>query len=194
MDWICSTKKRGLKLAPEGEWDGIDKDYVFVITGESDADWTNDPETRLSVGGGSVSLNGAIISTRCSQQSCVALSTCKAELYALTEVVKDCIQVKNVLEGMELKVKLPIEVECDNRRTVALVNGFGTGGRTRHFDTETNYLQNQKLEKIILYKWKSGKDLPCDIFTKNLSGEDFDRCAARYITTDTEVEKFETSH
>ena len=62
MDWICSTKKRGLKLTPVGEWDGIDKDYLFVIAGESDADWANDPETRLSVGGGSVSLNGAIVS------------------------------------------------------------------------------------------------------------------------------------
>lgn len=50
-------------------------------------------------------MNGAVVTTRYSQQSCVALSIREAELYAT-----DCIQVKNILESMELKVKLPAEV------------------------------------------------------------------------------------
>ena len=60
-EFIVQTKDRGYIIKPDGpgSWDGT-KDFLFKISGESDADWAKDP-TRKSINSGCTFLNGAMI-------------------------------------------------------------------------------------------------------------------------------------
>ena len=64
----------------------------------------------------------------------VSLSTTKAETYAGVMCVQDMLYMKNVMESLGLRVKLPIFLEMDNQGAVYLANNWSVGGRTRHID------------------------------------------------------------
>ena len=42
MDYCVATSKRGLILKPQGEWDGLDRDYKFKVNGVSDTEFFKD--------------------------------------------------------------------------------------------------------------------------------------------------------
>ncbi len=44
------------------------------------------------------------------------------------------LYMKNVLESLGLKVKLPMVLEMDNQGAVYLANNWSIGGRSRHID------------------------------------------------------------
>ena len=44
-------------INPNKRWDGVDKNYLFEITGESDSTFASDPMTKRSVSGWSAKLN-----------------------------------------------------------------------------------------------------------------------------------------
>jgi hypothetical protein len=67
-------------------------------------------------------------------QKSVTLSVCEAEQTAGVLCTQDMLYVKNVLESMGLKVKLPMCLEIDNKGAVDLANNWSIGGYTRHVD------------------------------------------------------------
>ena len=48
------------------------------------------------------------------------------------------------MESLELKVKLPIILEVDDKGTVDLINNWSVGGRTRHVETRQLFLRGIK--------------------------------------------------
>jgi hypothetical protein len=76
----------------------------------SDSDWANDKESRKSVGGYMIFLNGVLISWRSKMQRVVSLSSAEEEFYACAEAVKEVPFIKQLLEFLGIKVSLPIEV------------------------------------------------------------------------------------
>lgn len=60
MQYCVETPNQGLMLKPEGKWDGS-KDYLFTIGGREDSDYSKCEDTRKSVSGYHVLLNGALI-------------------------------------------------------------------------------------------------------------------------------------
>ncbi len=69
-----------------------------------------------------------------STQKSVALSVCEAEQTTGVLCAQDMMYVRNVLESMGLKAKLPMALEMDNKGAVNLANNWSIGGRTRHVD------------------------------------------------------------
>src|SRR5579871_773569 len=67
------------------------------LTGDSDADWAGDVNTRRSTTGYIVMLNNGAIAWKSQRQATVALSTMEAEYMALTEAMKELIWIKNLL-------------------------------------------------------------------------------------------------
>ena len=80
---------------------------------------------------------------------------------------------RKVLEALDLKVKLPMLLEMDNKGAVDLANNWTVGGRTRHIETRQLFLRELKEEGVLSIKWKSGDENPSDLFTKNLPGPIF---------------------
>ena len=68
------TPERGWYLKPSRVWDGIDRNFDFIIKGISDSDYAKCPVTRRSVSGYSTYLEDAAVSVKSAMQKIVALS------------------------------------------------------------------------------------------------------------------------
>jgi hypothetical protein len=175
MSYCVGTKERGLFLKPNARWDGKDKSFPFEVGGRCDSDYAKDPMTRRSVSGYSTSLCGAPVTTKSKMQGCVTLSVTEAELVAATECAQDMLFVMRVLESMELTVKKPMILQCNNKGAIDLVNSWSVAGRTRHVSTKIHFLRALKEEGILLMEHVPTKKNSADLFTKNLNGPQFEQ-------------------
>jgi hypothetical protein len=109
-----------------------------------DSDYAQESKDRCSVSGHVVFLEGAPALFKSSTERTVSLSTIKAETYAGVTCVQDMLYMKNVLESLGLKVKLPMVLEMNNQGAVYLANNLSFGGRTRHIDVPSVFLRELK--------------------------------------------------
>ena len=167
ISYILSTPKRGWHLKPTRRWKPTDKDFEFVIRGRPDSNYGTDQETRKSVSGYVVYLEDAPISIKSIMQRIIALSSTEAELIALVQCVQEMMAAKRLLESMDLKLKLPMLIECDNKGAVDLVNGYQVGAGTKHIDIRNFFVRVLKDEGIIVVRWIPTDENESDICTKN---------------------------
>ena len=83
-----------------------------------------------------------------------------------------------------LKVKLPMILEIDNSGAIDLANSWSAGGRTRHMETKMFFLRDLKEDGILETKWLKGTENPVDMFTKNLGGHAYNKCAKSFVDED----------
>jgi histone deacetylase 1/2 len=183
MNYCVATPNRGLLLKPVGTWNG-DRDFEFEIEGYPDANYATNIENRRSVSGYSVFMCKAPVSMKSGGQKSVTLSTAESELASVTQCVQDMLYVLRILELIELKVKKPMQMYCDNKGAVDLANNWSVGGRTRHIAVRQYFLRELKEEGLIHMQWISGDDMPSDLFTKNLPAPLFEKHASRYVGID----------
>ena len=74
-------------------------------------------------------------------------------------------------------------LKIDNSGAVDLANNWSAGGRTRHIETRMFYLRDMKEAGIIKTVWLRGDENPVDMFTKNLAGPAFQKCAKVFDET-----------
>ena len=184
MDHCKGTAKRGWSLNPDRKWDGKDKSFKFCVHGMSDSDFAKCPVTRRSVSGYAAFLEGAAVSVKSAMQRTVALSVTEAELIAAVQCAQDMLYIKKVLESMGLQVELPMVLKVDNSGAVDLANNWSAGGRTRHVETRMFFLRDLKEAGIIKTVWTKGSENPVDMFTKNLAGPAFQKCAKVFVGED----------
>jgi hypothetical protein len=90
MAYCVDTKEKGVIIKPKGKWNEHPENYnFFEIVGISDSDYAKDRETRQSVTGYVVFLNGALAAAMSKMQECVTLLVTEAELVAMTNCVQD---------------------------------------------------------------------------------------------------------
>jgi hypothetical protein len=118
------TKHLALKMKPE--WDQPVKmvngkpDWASIFETKctmgatSDSIYSGDKETRQSVFGWELYFMGSLISHKSKACRSVTLSSTEAEYYALSEVTKEVIFAKQVLETMGIKLNLPIKIKVGN--------------------------------------------------------------------------------
>jgi hypothetical protein len=182
MLYVKQTASFGNFIKPDAVWDGINRDYAFILLGRSDSEYASDPDTRHSVSGGTVFLNSAVICAFSRMQKCVTLSVTEAEFVTAVEVIQNMLFSFRVLMSMGLKVQLPMVIEVDNKGAVDLANSWTATGRTRHISTRINFVRELKEEGIISVKWISNKHMSSDIFTKNVGGKGFERHRNVYVS------------
>jgi hypothetical protein len=149
MNYIKWTADFGNFLKPDAVWNGVDRDFEFVVSGRSDSEYASDPDERRSVSGGTVFLNGAVIHAFSRMQRCVALSVTEAEFVAAVEVVQNMLFSWRVIESIGLKVKLPMIIEVDNKGAVDLANSWTATNRMKHIATRINFLREPKTQGTI---------------------------------------------
>ena len=72
----------------------------------------------------------------------------------------------------------------DNSGAVDIANDWSISGRTRHMDTRLHFLREMKEMGIIKTVWQKGTVNEVDMFTKNLSGPDFNRHVKKFCGED----------
>jgi hypothetical protein len=113
MKYCVTSSNHGLQLKPNWKWDG-NPNFEFIITGRSYSDYAKDTDTRCSVSGSAVFLEGAPAVMRSGLQKSVMLSLTEAELAAAIQTAKDTLFVMRILESLGLKVQKPMILMLDN--------------------------------------------------------------------------------
>ena len=180
LKYCVGTKEEGLMLKPNNKWDGRN-DFKFTIMGKSDSDYAKD-KTRRSVNGWLTFLNESPISFKSKMMPIVALSVTKAELFAAVLCAQDMMFEMRVLNGMGLKVNLPMTLYVDNKGAKDLCNNWSIGGRTRHIEVKQYFLRELKEAGIIHVVWEPGEEMTSDIFTKNLGGSAFEKHKSKFVS------------
>jgi hypothetical protein len=173
--------KQGLLLKPNRKWDGS-QNHEFVISGRSNLDYAKESTDRHSVSGHMVYLEEAPAIFKSSTERAVSLSTTDAETYAGVTCMQDMLYMKNVLDSIGLKVRIPIVLEMDNQGAVYLANNWSIGGRTRHIDVQSVFPQELKEAGILMIKWIASTTNKANIFTKNLDGSTFQRYTKIFLS------------
>ena len=180
MNCIVATKEKGFTLNPNVRSNAPTK-LELEVSGKCDSEYAKH-KSRRSVNAGMTYVGEAVVKQFSKMMPIVALSTTEAELYAATLTAQDMMFVYHILTNMQLKVKLPMILECDNKGAVDLANNWSVGGRTRHMDVKQNFLRELKAAGFIEVKWRSGDEMIPDMHTKNLPKALFDRYSAELVS------------
>jgi hypothetical protein len=165
------TKDLGLKIQPTP----LDNNKMeWKLTVYSDSDWAADMNTRRSVTGFTIFLQGVPVLWKSQSQKTVSLSSSEAEYYAMSEAVKEIKFITQVLESVGLKVQKPIIVNVDNVGAIFVAENHSATKHTRHVDARYHFVREFIINgqiKIIFVKTSDNKS---DIFIKNITSDIYD--------------------
>jgi len=167
IKYVIDTKEYGLKLHPKQ----IDQNGLLQIVLYSDSDWAGDKETRISVTGYVIFLQGCIVSWKSKAQSCVTLSSSKAELMALSEATKEIRCMYSVLKAMDVKFQLPINCRVDNIGAIFMAENATATPKSKHMDTRAKFVTQFIADGFLKIIFVKTSDNTSDPLTKNVSGE-----------------------
>ena len=152
----------------------MDDPSMYNVECYCDSNWGGCKSTRKSTSSGMVFLNGCLVLSLCKSQSTIALSSCEAELLALTHMTAEAIMVCSLcrfllkLEGREVNSDLDFIVYTDSSSAKALAQRRGVG-RLKHVDLRYLWVQACVRQKLIRLKKVNTQNNVADLNTKNLS-------------------------
>jgi hypothetical protein len=111
------------------------------LTGWVDRDFATDPDTRKSMTGYLISLNGGAVSWRSSRQGGVTLSNAEAEFVAASQAGQEAIYLRALLLGFNFRQVGATEIWEDNASCIMISENPANRERTRHVDTRVHYLR-----------------------------------------------------
>jgi hypothetical protein len=160
---------------------GGSKSKGVSISAVCDSDWGTDVNSRKSRTGYVIYIGGAPISWRSTTQRSVALSSCEAEFYALADVVKELLWLKQFLTELGVPIDGPIVVGIDNQAAIALAQNPVSHQRTKHIDIRYFFLREHIEAGTIKLQYVNTKDNVADLLTKNVSVIVFDTLIDRLV-------------
>ena len=99
----------------------------------------------------------------------MALGTCDSEYMALSMGLKELTWIRMVLDGMGIKVKLPVVVFEDNQAAKCIAENPESSKRTKHIDVRFHHVREQyEAGNIDIQHIESGKQ-KADGMTKDLA-------------------------
>ena len=144
-----------------------------IIEGYCDSDYAGDKDTRRSVTGYAIYLNGCLIAWKSKSQRSVTLSSSEAEYVSISEIAKDLLFVKQNLEFADVTIRYPIIVHVDNIGAIYMAENGSSSNQTKHVNTRYHFVRELIEEGIIKIEFVKSENNNSDIFTKNLGQELF---------------------
>jgi hypothetical protein len=164
-------------------------DELFDLVLFSDSDWAGDKDTRISVTGYCIFLQGCPISWKSKGQKSVALSSSEAELMALSEATKEIKFIYEILTSMKIKVKLPIICRVDNVGAIFIAENSTATPKSKHIDTRAKYVAKYITDGFLKIIFVKSEENQSDMLTKNVSNETLEKHSERYICTKEELDQ-----
>jgi Reverse transcriptase (RNA-dependent DNA polymerase) len=165
---------RHMQQPSREHWNGSNE-FVFVVSGLSDSNFNQCPDTHKSVSGNVMVVNGVPVLTKSTMQDTMKLSMTEAELDSATTNVQDMLFVRQIIESTGFQVKMPMVLHVDNQGVRELVNNWSVGSRTRHVATKAMFLRELKGWGMLAIEYLLGNKMSADLLTKNLPGHVFDK-------------------
>lgn len=151
-----------------------------TLVAYSDADWAGDINTRRSTTGFVFTLCGAAVAWRTKLQTSVALSTCEAELMALSDTTREAVFLRQLASELQLPhAHEPTTINEDNQAALQVVKDHRFSERTKHVAIRHFFVREKVAEGTIKVEYCSTDQMIADIFTKPLQRILFDRLRAK---------------
>ena len=155
------------------------KDQLMIMTNEDVFPSSKDPECfadasfanedkRKSRSGYLYFMSGAIVTWCSKKQPVISVSSTEAELYSLSEAVREGVWIRKLLKELQQPLTNPTIVNQDNKSTIAIAKNPIHHQRTKHIDVKMNQLRQYLDNKDLVLKWCPTEDMIADILTKPL--------------------------
>ena len=149
-----------------------------TLTGFSDSDYANCPDTSHSVAGYCFSLGSGMVSWHSKKQDNPMDSSCYAEYDALHKAAQEGIFLRQLLQELSLLESRPgkcppTAIFCDNDAAVRLSQDNIWHSNTKHFCVELHYTQDQVQTGELQILQVPSADTITDILTKVLNHSAF---------------------
>ena len=119
-------------------------------------------------------LAKGVISWHSRMQEVTASGTSEAEYFALSEVVKEVLFLRQVQEFMEPSIKVgAVSVLKDNEGTIKLATNKHASRRTKHIDVKHHLVRNASDARNVRVAYVRSEDQHADLFTKSLDMQKF---------------------
>ena len=138
------------------------------LRGFSDASW----EERNSTSGWLVFWQSAVISWGSHKQKSVALSTCEAEIVALSEATKDIVYVRKLLNGLGVDTSEPTELATDSKSARDVSYNPEQHGRMKHVLRRHFFVRDMVEAFEISVPFVRTEDNAADFLTKPMKNAD----------------------
>jgi hypothetical protein len=145
------------------------------LGGWVDSDFAADPDTRRSVSGYILSMNGGPIAWKCKRQSCTTLSSAEAEFVAASICGQEVIYIRSLLCGLGYAQKGPTRVYEDNASCIAMSENPVNAERSRHIDTRRFFIRDLVRDGLMKLVKCAGTHNPADALTKSLPSPSFEK-------------------
>ena len=167
------------------------RDYGLIFTkdqkensdlrGYTDADFAS-CSSRKSRTGYAFKVGNSVLSWGSKKQSVIALSTCEAEYYALTEGGKEAIHLNRLLWEFEHQKPIcdetilqSVKLFCDNQSTIFVSKNPAEHKVMKHLDLRMKWIQEKVESGNFVIEYISSKEQVADILTKPLPKETFEK-------------------
>lgn len=143
------------------------------LVGYSDSDWGGD-SSRRSTSGFVFNVGSGAITWQSKRQRVVALSTCEAELVAMTQATKEAIWLRALLNELGHREAGATVIYGDNQGAIALSrNPHGYHGRSKHVDIQDKFVTQKVSDGTVDVQWTDTSQQVADGLTKPLPKEAF---------------------
>lgn len=152
---------------------GVHNDAGLRLTGYSDANWAQNAETRRSVSGILLMLNGNPIQWRSKGQTSVATAVGISETIAASECGKSIVHLRRLLSELGFPQRPATLLYVDNKSTVLAADHLDASPRLKHVAISDLYIRELTATDVAKVVHIAGTDNPADAFTKSLTGPTF---------------------
>jgi hypothetical protein len=171
-------------LMPDFEIDNISEpdipiNHRFNIIGYTDASFAVG-ETKHSISGLSIFMNGTPIFWASSKQTIVADSTCAAEFIASSICCKYMLILLNMTHFLGFRCPKPYKLYTDSQASLSIASNANKMGQIRHIAIRYHLVRSLVINGTIDLVFCVTEDMIADLLTKMLSGASFDRLSARF--------------
>jgi len=156
-----------------------------VLTMYCDADYAADIDSRKSTTGYVGFIANGPVAWRSTSQKGTALSTCVAELYALTEATVHTIWYRDLLKSLGHEQKSATKVHENNQAAIAVCENNIMNRRVKCVGVRLSFMRDQVTDNIIELIDIASAENTADIFTKALPAPIFEYHAERLMTSST---------
>ncbi|GJT72124.1 ribonuclease H-like domain-containing protein [Tanacetum coccineum] len=140
-----------------------------------DFDWDKCKVTRNSITGYSVFLGNNVLSWKSKKQSVLAKYSIEAQYRAMNSVTCEVIWIMKILNELNVKVSLPITINCDNSSAIQIAANLVFHEKTKHIEIELFFLREKVVTAIVKTVKVKSEDNVGDVFTKGLSIDDHNK-------------------
>jgi hypothetical protein len=119
--------------------------------------------------------NQSYLASKSAKQKLVALSSTDAEVFAMTDCLKQAVWLRNVLRDLNLCALKPIKLYQDNKSAMIMISEPSKFKRSKHILIKISYARELVKQAIVNVRYLSTDAMFADMLTKPLHGEQFAR-------------------